>query len=330
MENYAKSRSLSRGRQSRCKEPRRSGPAGVVGCSVGSDAALVNSCISQRSFPEAFRVYPSAVKIVRTGYGQSTDISPPERTEIQGFSDHSRRRLRFLAGNPSSPLISQFCMTYHRNSPDGRTVKKHLNSWLTALRRRFPDVHYLWVLEFQTRGVPHFHVWLNLPHNLPGLHEILAKSWHRIAEPDSPEHLAFHLHPRNFIAWDMRSPGYLCKYLDKQSQKAIPPGFTGCGRFWGNSRGLLATPDDISAADLDHLTTETVDEETGEIREIHAATTLLRTIGKLHERKLKRSPWRSRARTGSTSYTLQTSAPAFRRLLDHLRRDFERREDVPF
>jgi hypothetical protein len=263
-------------------------------------------------------------------YVQATSCTPPERTEIQGFSDKSRRRLRFLAGNTSSPLISQFCLTYHRTTPDGRTVKKHLNAWLTRLRRRFPGVHYLWVLEFQTRGVPHFHVWLSLPHYMRGLQLELAESWHRIAEPDSPEHLAFHLHHKNLIAWDMRSPGYLCKYLDKQSQKAVPLGFVGCGRFWGNSRGLLAIPDGISAADLDHLTIETVDEETGEIRETHAATTLLRTIGKLHERKLRGSPWRSRARTGLTSYTLQTAGPAFRHLLGWLRRDFERRENLPF
>ena len=291
---------------------------------------LVIRCISQRSFPESFLVYPDALGIVRTSSVQKTDITPPERTEIQGFSDHSRRRLRFLAGNPSSALISQFCMTYHKAKPDGRTVKKHLNSWLTALRRRFPDIHYLWVLEFQTRGVPHFHIWLSLPHNLPGLHNILAKSWNRIAEPDSPEHLAFHLHAKNFIPWDMRSPGYLCKYLDKESQKAIPQGFTGCGRFWGNSRGLLAIPEEITADDLQHLDTEEIDEETGEITTRPAATKLLRAVGKLHEKKLARTPWRSRARKGSTSYTLHGFAPAFRQYLGWLRREFERREGVPF
>lgn len=305
-----------------------SGSAGGVG---GDASLLVNSCISQRgSFPEAFLVYPQAVKIVRTGYGQSTDTTPPERTEIQGFSDHSRRRLRFLAGNSVIPLISQFCLTYHRTTPDGRTVKRHLNAWLTRLRRRFPGVHYLWVLEFQTRGVPHFHVWLSLPHHMRGLHRELAESWHKIAEPDSPEHLAFHLHHKNFIAWDMRSPGYLCKYLDKQSQKAIPDGFTGCGRFWGNSRGLLATPEKFTPADLEHLTPETVNHDTGEVSQVPAAGLILRTLGKLHERKLKRSPWRSRARTSQTSYTLHTSAPAFRQLLAYYRRQHEHREGVPF
>lgn len=343
MENYAKSSPLSRGRQSSRKEPRRSGPAGVVGCSGASDAALVIRPISQRNAPDGFLVYPQAVKIVRTGYVQKTCSTPPERTEIQGFSDKSRRRLRSLAGNTCVPLKSQFCLTYHRTTPDGRTVKRHLNTWFTWLRRRFPGVHYLWVLEFQTRGVPHFHVWLNLPHYMRGLHRELAESWHRIAEPDSPEHLVWHLYPGqpgwednpklkrpNLMPWDMYAPGYLCKYLDKQSQKAVPQGFTGCGRFWGNSRGLLAIPEGFTAEDLEYLMPETIDEETGEVIQRSTASVILRMLGKLHERKLRGSPWRSRARTGLTSYTLQTAGPAFRHLLGWLRRDFERREQLPF
>lgn len=337
LESTAKSGRLSSDGK---KPPLLSGSAGGEG---GVDGPLVIRPISQRNAPDEFLVYPQAVKIVRARYGQNTDSTPPERTEIQGFSDKSRRRLRFLAGNTSSPLISQFCLTYHRTTPDGRTVKKHLNSWLTRLRRRFPGVHYLWVLEFQTRGVPHFHVWLSLPHYMRGLQRDLAESWHRIAEPDSPEHLAFHLYPGqsgwednpklkrpNLMPWDMRSPGYLCKYLDKQSQKAIPLGFVGCGRFWGNSRGLLAIPEGFTSEDLDHLMAETIDEETGEVLQRSTSAVILRILGKLHERKLKRSPWRSRARTALTSYTLQTAAPAFRHLLGWLRRDFERRENLPF
>lgn len=294
-------------------------------------APLVNRCISQRSTsPKSFEVYPQAVKIVREKYGQDKPQQPPERSEIQGFSEHSRRRLRFLAGNTSSRLISQFCLTYHKTCPDGSTVKKHLNSWLTRLRSRFPGVHYLWVLEFQTRGVPHFHIWLSLPHDLPGLRNILAKSWHNIAEPDSPEHLAFHNHKKNLIAWDMYSPGYLCKYLDKESQKAVPAGYCGVGRFWGNSRGLLAVPESITPSDLEHLIPEIVNEETGEVVHYSAFGYILRTIGKLHERKLRGSPWRSRARRSLTSYTLQTSAPALRQVIAYLRKQYEIETDLPF
>lgn len=306
--------------------PPPSGPAGG-----GSAPLLVNRCISQTSSPSAFLVYPSTLKIVRPKYGVSSDQVPPVRTDIQGFSDHSRRRLRFLAGNTSVPLISQFCLTYHKTCPDGHTIKKHLNSWLTNLRKRFPDVQYLWVLEFQTRGVPHFHCWLSLPHDLPGLRNILAKSWNRIAEPDSPDHLAFHNHKKNLIAWDMYSPSYLCKYLDKECQKSVPAGYSGVGRFWGNSRGLLATPEEITPEELSYLQTEQVNEETGEIiTTFDPVKYIIRTVGRLHEKKLKRSKWKSRARKALTSCTLATGSNSFRQTLQYLRKDFEQRENLPF
>jgi hypothetical protein len=234
--------------------------------------------------------------------------------------------LRFLAGNTSKPLVSQFCLTYHKTTPDGLTVKKHLNSWLTNLRKRFPDVAYLWVLEFQSRGVPHFHVWLNLSTNLPGVRNILAKSWNKIAEPDNQQHLDFHNHKKNFIPWNMYSPSYLCKYLDKEAQKVVPSGFVGCGRFWGNSRGLLAIPSEFLPSDLDYLS-KTFDEKTGEI-ESSAFTKIIRVLGKLHENKLKKTPWRSRVRNGLTSCTLSTSTPAFNQIIKYLNKLYD--EEVPF
>jgi hypothetical protein len=40
----------------------------------------------------------------------------------------------------------------------------------------------------------------------------------------------------------MFTGSYLCKYLDKQHQKAIPEGFRCFGRWWGNSRKLVEDP----------------------------------------------------------------------------------------
>lgn len=312
-------------------EPTSSEKIPSSGSAGGGGHLLVNRCISQRSnSAKALLVYPSAVKIVRDHQGKCSENVPPGRTDIQGFSDHSRRRLRFLAGNPSIKLISQFCLTYHKTVPDGHTIKKHLNSWLTRLRSRFPGVGYLWVLEFQTRGVPHFHVWISLPHDLPGLRNILAKSWNNIAEPGNSQHMAFHNHKRNLIAWDMYSPAYLCKYLDKESQKAVPAGYVGVGRFWGNSRGLLAIPEEITPEDLKHLMPEEIDEETGEVTQNSAIGYAIRIMGKHHEKVLKFSRWRSRARRGFTSYTLNRSGPVLRQILSYLRKNYEQRENVPF
>lgn len=290
------------------------------------DAPLVNRCISQTFPVEQIQVYPSAVKLCRQKYNaEPMETAPPLRGEILGFSEQSRRKLRFLVGNTSTRLISQFCLTYHNSNPDGATVKKHLNAWLTNLRKNYSGVAYLWILEFQSRGVPHFHVWLSLPVESK-LHSYLANSWNRIADPGSNEHLRFHLHKRNFIEWDMYSSSYLTKYLDKEYQKAVPVGFVGCGRFWGNSRALLAIPEVLTASDLEYL--EDCDNNTGEIRE--PLTMIVRTLGKHHERKLKNTPWHSRVRKGITTVTLNQSAKPLRQILRYMQARHESSSGLPF
>ena len=74
-----------------------------------------------------------------------------KRGSISSFTPDSRRRLKEIAGNCFPLLISQFCMTYSDETlpPDGDTAKKHLNTFLTAIRRKLNNPGYLWVLEFQ-------------------------------------------------------------------------------------------------------------------------------------------------------------------------------------
>lgn len=287
----------------------------------GRSGRLVSSSISQTLLltPSetgklvGLEIYPRALRIVRESHVEKQG-PPPVRGEIDSFSDKSRSRLRFVAGNTCTDLVSQFCLTYHKNNPDGKTVKRHLNAFLTWFRKNYSGVHYLWILEFQTRGVPHFHLYTSLPHTTNGLHVALAQAWHRIAEPDSPEHLRFHQHPKNFTAWDMTSPGYLTKYLEKQNQKHVPDGFTGCGRFWGHSRGLVAVPeistfDEVKALDW-------FDQATGEYQD--AERYIIRTLSRWHTSKLKRYGKKSRVATTQFSYLLQDGAKVFRQCVSYL------------
>jgi hypothetical protein len=193
-------------------------------------------------------------------------------------------------------------MTYHNGEPDGHTCKRHLNTFLTAIRRKFPGVGYLWLLEFQKRGTAHFHLFLTLPHDKE-TGRILGALWNRISEPGNVEHLAFHQHRKNFIPWEMESAGYLCKYLDKEAQKAVPSGFVGVGRFWGNSRGLVPEPEEVEMSDL------------SEVSGSYAVRHIIRTLCRHHESSLRRSRWKSRARRTHTSYTLQNGARIVRRML---------------
>ena len=79
------------------------------------------------------------------------------RGEITRWSRPSIRRFMLMVKNASCEWISLITLTYPREyTADGKAVKKHLNSFLQYLRRL--GLAYCWVLEFQERGAPHFHI----------------------------------------------------------------------------------------------------------------------------------------------------------------------------
>ncbi len=288
---------------------------------VFPEPLLVNSYISQSSKKNPvvfFEIFPRAVKLVRDSEGM---IQPPEggpRSEISSFSKGSKRRLKFVAANAFPSLIVQFGMTYHNLNPDGRTVKKHMNTFLSWIRWRFPEIGYLWILEFQRRGVPHFHLFLTVSHT-EELGMELGEAWNRIAEPEDEEHLRFHVNPKNFIPWEMGSGSYLCKYLSKQAQKSVPLGFEGVGRFWARSRGLVPEPEVIESKYIDDkYSRSNTDISTGEIDEFRPSEFITRTISKHHEKSLKGSKWKSSARKRRTCYTLPNGAVVFNQIIKNI------------
>jgi hypothetical protein len=212
-----------------------------------SPAPLVHSYKSQRHSIgtdniEGFEVYKSSVKVLRR-FKKSSQSVPDLRKNIYQFSEKSKRNLRFKILNSAYDFLSQFCLTYHENIPeDGRTCKKHLNTWLQYVRRNYPNIKYLWILEFQTsRRAPHFHVFLTTrPSRRLG--NDLGEAWNRITA-DSESHKKWHQHPKNFITWEMKKGGYLTKYLDKANQKLVPEHFLSVGRFWGTSKGIVTDPE---------------------------------------------------------------------------------------
>jgi len=267
-------------------------------------APLVSSSISQH---DRLEVFPVSLRVRRSG--SCPDRTPPDRSgsQIQGFSKKSRANLRFAAVNACPALISQFGLTYHDQWPtDGREVKRHLNAWLTALRRIIPGVGYLWLLEFQKRNAPHFHVFLTVPPD-PATRRRLAEAWCRLTADGDAEALRFHDHPRNWIDWEMNTAGYLCKYLDKEAQKAVPGGYHSFGRFWGASRRLVPKPVEVPLSGLDVL--DQFDAETGEVL-AEGQKLVIRWLGRLAEKQTRGySRFRRRAVTGS--YTMLQGSRAY-------------------
>ncbi|WP_198297556.1 hypothetical protein [Deinococcus sp. DB0503] len=270
------------------------------------------------------------MRVVRD-YGpqpQPEHLRDARRGEVQMFSAKSASRLTRMARNASPALVSQFCLTYHQAAPDGATAKKHLDAWLKAVRRAAPGAGYLWILEFQTRGVPHFHVWLTVPFS-EALWKRLGAAWNRIAEPDSLQHLWWHTEERleartgkvqrSMLDWDMKGAGYLRKYMSKEAQKCVPDGFGWVGRFWGASRGLVPDPVTIEAEDLTapiEDLTRTVSKWVEARRRRGAA--VARKIAEDRGREYQPVKLRPTARASRTSGWLNNATPALLQLLDRL------------
>ncbi len=311
-------------------------PRPVAAESVGA-APLVSSSISHRSssrrsrlpVPTGLEVLPADVRVVRDFGPQSQPehLKDVKRGAVQMFSPRSAARLTRVARNAVPQLVSQMCLTYHQADPDGATAKKHLDTWLKALRRAVPGVGYLWILEFQTRGVPHFHVWLTASFS-EALWKRLGLAWNRIAEPLSPEHLWWHTQARvgptgklqrSFMAWEMKGAGYLRKYMSKEAQKCVPDGFGFVGRFWGCTRDLMPEPVELPAEDLPVPITDLT-------RTLCKWVEARRRRGAVVGRKIaKDKGWKYRAvklrptvRAQSTSGWLNNAAPAFWILVKHL------------
>lgn len=245
-------------------------------------------------------LYPVDVRIRRVNWHMRSRASPSSaRGAVDAFSDKSRARLRFTAANAAQPFISQFCLTYHAEYGVGADVKADLNRFLTWFRKHFRCIKYLWVLEFQTRGFPHFHLFLSCaPDRVMGLR--MAHAWSRIAGRGSRHHRRFHAKKKNFIAWKMDTASYLTKYIDKTAQKHVPDSFGWVGRFWGSSRAVVAPP-------------LYVDERFYDRREL---ARLVRGIGRWHEARLRKHGRRSFVRRSHNSRLVPSGAAVLVRLLE--------------
>lgn len=234
-------------------------------------------------------VFRNACKVHRTNsyspatFGKRTS----KRGKIDSFSDKSRARLKFVAGNCFPLLVSQFCLSYGSdNTPaDGVETHDHLARFLDAVRKKYPGSTYLWVLEFQKRGVPHFHVFFSFPPSVKK-HEWLADKWCKITKGQIGQYLVHH-HHNNFTRWEMKKGGYLCKYLEKKEQKNVPNNFENVGRFWGCSRNMIPDPDQWFFPVLEKIVVENTDKITGEVHRINIPKLLYRCLRKHHESTIK-------------------------------------------
>ncbi len=100
---------------------------------------------------------------------------------------------------------------------DAKHVTRLINNIRDYLRRRGHPMRYIWVLELQKRGAPHYHLMIELPAGLT-----LPK----------PDKRGWWAHGSTRIEWARHVLGYLAKYISKgTADDEFPKGarISGCG-----------------------------------------------------------------------------------------------------
>lgn len=159
---------------------------------------------------------------------------PPRRGRIVSFSDASRRRLRRLLSVLRWSELGEchfITLTFHRVPEDWH---RRFSVWLHARRRA--GARYIWRLEPQRRGAPHWHVIIWTP--AAALAEA-REHWHELAACGSRRHRDYGWHVTRIESY-RQAAAYVSKYVAKVDlvEHAILAGH----RVWGASRDLPTAP----------------------------------------------------------------------------------------
>ena len=173
-----------------------------------------------------------------SNYGYRSVSTIHDRGEVIGFSRKSRSRLMSKIAKVNKNWMPVFVtLTYPDNFPGQFEIyKRHLDTFFKAFFRAFPKAGVIWKLEYQVRGAAHYHL-LVWGVNVADLLEFVPATWHRIAAPDDPLHLQWHLgllgHGNQHCVQPVRSwhgvKSYASKYFSKIEGQEIYHG----GRVWG-------------------------------------------------------------------------------------------------
>jgi hypothetical protein len=190
------------------------------------------------------KIYRQDVVIDREAPGKPKPERQP-RGEITMFSQEARKRLAFIASNTEIDFYTMITLTYPGTfTTDGVRVKADLYKMLKWQQRRYGAHSYLWFIEFQARGAPHFHILVNRvfgPIEIDNIRHLTSKKWYEIVGSGDVRHLRAGVRIER-----LRSPEggrrYAVKYAMKAKQKAVPKQYRSVGRFFGYSSDVKPSP----------------------------------------------------------------------------------------
>lgn len=166
-------------------------------------------------------------------------IGGGDRGVVSGFSKASRSRMMSRLSMLQKHRLPLFVtLTYPSKFPNVKQAKEHFRAFVERLRRAYPGFGFVWKLEYQKRGAPHFHLLL-WGLTLAQARDFVPVAWFMVAGRGFPEHLAFHrgeLHNKPCVE-EIRSfrgvVSYASKYMTKDLGADPHTGEISQGRVWG-------------------------------------------------------------------------------------------------
>jgi hypothetical protein len=158
----------------------------------------------------------------------------PRRGEITEFSARSRQRLRCKIASVCRNELPYFLtLTYPAEwTWDVKLWKRHLKVFSQRFERRFPTAGFIWKLEFQKRGAPHFHpfVW-GIPESegIRAIIHFVSEAWFEVVGSADQKHCVAGTSVEK-IRTVMGAMRYVSGYASKSDQTL--PGKK-VGRYWG-------------------------------------------------------------------------------------------------
>lgn len=184
-------------------------------------------------------VYTNDVKLRYTTMREPVRGRRGNKKNITELSRKSLQNLVFLVQNTDVEFEGMITLTYPSEYPQsGEEIKRHLNRFLSWIRSGY-CMRYVWFLEFQKRGAPHFHILTEgdmSPHKTA-----VSEAWYRAVGSNDIKHLRAGTRTEK-IRQSGGARNYAAKYGAKKEQKLVPPQFANVGRFWGASRGVKPVP----------------------------------------------------------------------------------------
>lgn len=173
---------------------------------------------------------PTLVSSFRSNISQ---LGGGKRSYVSGFSAGSRLRLLHLLGTVKKSEMPTFLtLTYPNTWPNPTDCKRHLDTFTKRLFRHSPNCSFIWKLEFQKRGAPHFHLLCWGLDRSPGFRHWLSTTWYEVVDSGDIKHLHAGTQCADVRSW-RGVMSYAAKYMGKPVQQDENEDWGRPGRFWG-------------------------------------------------------------------------------------------------